>query len=88
MSKSRFLINAETKPILGQGAVKILHLIQNKIRKDLSNLTKYFRAEKIKFILMPTGTSYDQGICACSSMTMCTVTTAISKMPKRKQKAL
>lgn len=37
---------------------------------------------------MPTGTSYDQGACACSSVTMCTVTTAISKMPKGKQKAL
>lgn len=36
---------------------------------------------------MPTGTSYDQGIYACSSRTMCTVTTAISKMPKGKKKA-
>lgn len=40
------------------------------------------------FVTMPTGTSYYQGICACSSRTMCTVTTAISKMPKGKKKSL
>lgn len=85
MTKSRFLTNTRTKQITG---CKSLHLIQNKIRKDSFNMAKCFRAENTKFIKMPTGTSYDRGTCVCSSRTVSTATTAISKMPTGKKKAL
>lgn len=51
-------------------------------------MTKHFRAENTKLIKMPTGTSYDQGTCVCSSRTMFTATNAISKISRGKKKTL
>lgn len=51
-------------------------------------MTKCFRAENTKFIKMPTGTSYDQSSCVCSSRTLCTATTAINKISTGKKKNL
>lgn len=51
-------------------------------------MAKCFRAENTNFIKMPTGSSYDQGTCVCSSRTMSTATTAISKVSREKKKTL